>query len=246
VTARLEGKVSLVTGAARGIGAAIANRFAAEGAKVLVTDFEEAGARQVAEGLGADARRHDVTSEAGWEEVARWAIQTHGHVDVLVNNAGKFLAAPLEDTTLDDFRQLQEVNQVGVFLGMRTIAPTMAARGSGSIINLSSVAGRMGSPYLTAYAASKWAVRGMTKCVAKELAATGVRVNSLHPGQIDTDMRARQHERTPELVDRLAAAIPMGRIGDPLEVATAAVFLASDESRYVTGSEIVVDGGASA
>jgi 3alpha(or 20beta)-hydroxysteroid dehydrogenase len=212
---------------------------------VLVTDADEDGARQLETELGVHARGHDVTSETAWEEVARWAIETHDHVDVLVNNAGVFLAAPLQDITLEDFRRVQEVNQVGVFLGMRTISPLMAQRGSGSIINLSSVAGRMGAPYLTAYAASKWAVRGMTKCVAKELAATGVRVNSLHPGQIDTDMNARQRERTPELIDKLVAAIPMQRIGDPLEVADAAVFLAADESRYVTGSEIVVDGGVS-
>jgi 3alpha(or 20beta)-hydroxysteroid dehydrogenase len=246
VTGRLDGKVALVTGAARGIGAAIARRFAAEGARVLVTDADEEGVRQLAAELGAYARGHDVTSEAAWDEVARWAVEMHDHVDALVNNAGVFLAARLQDTTLEDFRRVQEVNQVGVFLGMRTIAPLMVQRGMGSIINLSSIAGRMGTPYLTAYAASKWAVRGMTKCVAKELAATGVRVNSLHPGQIDTDMHARQKERTPELIQKLVAGIPMRRIGDPVEVADAAVFLASDESRYVTGSEIVIDGGASA
>jgi 3alpha(or 20beta)-hydroxysteroid dehydrogenase len=173
-------------------------------------------------------------------------LERHGRIDVLVNNAGVFLAAPLAETTLEDFRHLQEVNQVGVFLGMRTIAPAMVARGSGSIINMSSVAGLMGSPLLTAYAASKWAVRGMTKAVAKELAASGVRVNSLHPGQIDTDMHVRQRERTPELVDRLVAQIPMRRIGSPEEVAHAAVFLATDESHFVTGSEIVIDGGVSA
>jgi 3alpha(or 20beta)-hydroxysteroid dehydrogenase len=156
-----------------------------------------------------------------------------------------FLAAPLQDITLEDFRRVQEVNQVGVFLGMRTIAPLMSERGSGSIINLSSVAGRLGSPYLTAYAASKWAVRGMTKCVAKELAPAGVRVNSLHPGQIETDMHARQKERTPELIDKLVAGIPMRRIGDPVEVADAAIFLAADESLYVTGTELVIDGGVS-
>jgi 3alpha(or 20beta)-hydroxysteroid dehydrogenase len=243
---RLDGKVAVVTGAARGIGAAIARRFAAEGARVLVTDADEEGVRQLAAELGAGARGHDVTSEAAWEEVARWAVEMHGHVDALVNNAGVFLAARLQDTTLEDFRRLQEVNQVGVFLGMRTFAPLMAQRGIGSIINLSSVAGLMGSPYLTAYAASKWAVRGMTKCVAKELAAAGVRVNSLHPGQIDTDMHARQRERTPELIQKLVAGIPMRRIGDPLEVADAAVFLAADESRYVTGSELVIDGGVTA
>ncbi len=246
MTGRLDGKVALVTGAARGIGAAIARRFAAEGARVLVTDADEEGVRQLAAELGASARGHDVTSEAAWEEVARWAVETHGHVDALVNNAGVFLAARLQDTTLDEFRRLQEVNQVGVFLGMRTIAPLMSQRGTGSIINLSSIAGLMGAPYLTAYAASKWAVRGMTKCVARELAATGVRVNSLHPGQIDTDMHARQLERTPELIHKLVAGIPMRRIGEPLEIADAAVFLAADESRYMTGSELVIDGGVTA
>jgi 3alpha(or 20beta)-hydroxysteroid dehydrogenase len=246
MTGRLDGKVALVTGAARGIGAAIARRFAAEGARVLITDVDEDGARQLAAELGALARGHDVTSEAAWAEVARWAVELHGHVDVLVNNAGLFLSARLQNTSLDEFRRVQEVNQVGVFLGMRTIAPLMVSQGSGSIINMSSVSGRMGSPYLTAYAASKWAVRGMTKCVAKELAPAGVRVNSLHPGLTDTDMHARQQAQTPELVRKLTAGIPMGRIGDPSEVADAAVFLAADESRYVTGSEIVIDGGASA
>jgi len=245
---RLEGKVVLVTGAARGIGAAIAHRFAREGASLLITDADEAGARQVAAdiGSGAAGHAHDVTSETEWEAVAAWVLEAHGRVDVLVNNAGVFLAARLHETSLEDFRRVQEVNQVGVFLGMRTIAPAMAARGSGSIINVSSVAGLMGTPYLTAYAAGKWAVRGMTKVVAKELAASGVRVNSVHPGQIDTDMHARQRERTPELIARLEAGVPVGRIGDPREVADAALFLAADESRYVTGSELVIDGGVSA
>jgi 3alpha(or 20beta)-hydroxysteroid dehydrogenase len=247
-SARLDGKVVLVTGAARGIGAAIAQRFAQEGANLLLTDADEPGARQLATevGNGSAAYAHDVTSEAEWDAVTTWAIETHGRVDVLVNNAGVFLAAKLAETTLEDFRRVQEVNQVGVFLGMRTVAPVMAERGGGSIINLSSVAGLMGSPYLTAYAAGKWAVRGMTKAVAKELAASSVRVNSLHPGQIDTDMHTRQRERTPELIDRLVAGIPVRRIGEPQEVAEAALFLASDESRYVTGSELVVDGGVSA
>ena len=245
MSGRLEGKVALVTGAARGIGAAMARRFTDEGARVLITDADDEGVSQLAAELGAQARGHDVTSEAAWEDVAGWAVETHDHVDALINNAGVFLAAPLQDITLDDFRRVQEVNQVGVFLGMRTIAPLMTQRASGSIINLSSVAGRLGSPYITAYAASKWAVRGMTKCVAKELAPAGVRVNSLHPGQIETDMHARQKERTPELIEKLVAGIPMRRIGDPLEVADAAVFLAADESRYVTGTELVIDGGVS-
>ncbi len=245
--ARLDGKVALITGSAQGIGAAIARRFAREGAALLLTDIDEAGAGKVAADVGdrARAHAHDVTSEAQWETIASWARDSHGHVDVLVNNAGVFLAARLEEITLEAFRRVQDVNQVGVFLGMRTLAPGMVEGGRGSIINVSSVAGLVSTPQLTAYTASKWAVRGMTKSVAKELAASGVRVNSLHPGQIDTEMNARQRERTPELIDRLVAAIPLRRIGDPEEIADAAVFLASDESRYVTGSELVIDGGVS-
>jgi 3alpha(or 20beta)-hydroxysteroid dehydrogenase len=244
---RLDGKVALITGAARGIGAAIAHRFAEEGAVLLLTDADEAGVRQEAAEVGGGARAHghDVTSEEAWNAVAAWVLEAEGRVDVLVNNAGVFLAATLAETALEEFRRVQEVNQVGVFLGMRSIAPAMAEGGGGSIINLSSVAGLMGSPYLTAYAAGKWAVRGMTKVAAKELAPAGIRVNSLHPGQIDTDMNARQREQTPELIERLIAAIPMKRIGDPNEIAAAAVFLASDESSYMTGSELVIDGGAS-
>jgi 3alpha(or 20beta)-hydroxysteroid dehydrogenase len=245
---RLEGKVALITGAAGGIGAAAAQSFAQEGAHVLLTDTDADGVRQRAAELGerAGAHAHDVTSEDDWDTVVSWALNGHGRIDVLLNNAGVFLAAPLADTSAQQFRRVLDVNATGTFLGMRAVAPSMRERGAGSIVNVSSVAGLMGSPYLTAYAASKWAVRGMTKVLAKELARHGVRVNSLHPGQIDTDMNARQRERTPELVDKLIAAVPLRRIGTPHEVAQAAVYLACDESVYVTGSELVVDGGTSA
>jgi 3alpha(or 20beta)-hydroxysteroid dehydrogenase len=243
---RLEGKVALITGAGQGIGEAIARRFAQEGARVLMTDFNEQAVLKLAEELGAQGRVHDVSSEAAWEEVAIWAMTSERQIDVLVNNAGVFFSGRINDTPLEEFRRVQDANVVGVFLGMRIVTPLMTERKSGSIINLSSLAGRMGSPYLTAYAASKWAVRGMTKCLAKELASTGVRVNSLQPGQIDTEMLRAQRERTPELVEKMIKGIPMGRVGEAVEIAEAAVFLASDESRYVTGTEIVIDGGVSA
>jgi 3alpha(or 20beta)-hydroxysteroid dehydrogenase len=245
---RLQGKVAIITGAAGGIGATTARRFAEEGARLLLTDADGASAQLLANELGdvAAARAHDVTSELDWQAVIELVLQREGRIDVLLNNAGVFLAASLQETSLEDFRRVIDVNLLGVFLGMRSVAPVMIAQGEGSMINVSSVAGLGGSPFLSAYAASKWGVRGVSKVVAKELARSGVRVNSLHPGQIDTDMNARQREKTPELIDKLIRGIPLGRIGTPDEVSHAAVYLASDESVYVTGSELVIDGGTSA
>lgn len=240
--------MAIVTGAAGGIGAAAARELAHEGALLLLTDADEERAHGLAQDLGegADAFAHDVTSEEQWQAVLALALETHGRVDVLLNNAGVFLAAPLTETSLEEFRRVMDINATGVFLGMRAVAPAMIEQRAGSIINVSSVAGLTGSPFLTAYAASKWAVRGMSKVAAKELAQSGVRVNSLHPGQIDTDMNALQREKTPELIDRLIRGIPLRRIGTPEEVAHAIAYLASDESVYVTGSELVVDGGVTA
>ena len=248
MSGRLQGKVALVTGAAGGIGTATAERFAGEGALLLLTDAEGERAEQLAGRLGAGAlgRAQDVTSEDGWSETVAWALERHRRIDVLVNNAGVFLAEPLATTSLAQFNRVLDVNVVGVFLGMRAVSEHMSAQGNGSIINVSSLAGLTGAPLLSAYAASKWAVRGMTKVAARELARAGVRVNSVHPGQIDTDMNTRQREATPELIERLVRTIPAGRIGTPEEVAHALVYLASDESVYTTGSELVVDGGSNA
>lgn len=245
---RLRDKVALITGAAGGIGAAAAQRFVEEGALVLLTDLDGRRAEALAEQLGerASAHAHDVASESDWQAVLAAALARHGRLDVLLNNAGVFFAAPLAETSLAAFRGVLEVNVLGTFLGMRTVAPTMSEQRAGSIINVSSLAGLTGAPYLTAYGASKWAVRGMTKTLARELAHANVRVNSLHPGQIDTAMNAEQRERTPELIERLIKAVPLKRIGLPAEVADAAVYLASDESVYVTGAELAIDGGASA
>jgi 3alpha(or 20beta)-hydroxysteroid dehydrogenase len=179
---RLAGKVALITGAAGGIGAAAARRLAREDARLLLSDADGVRARELAQelGEGAEALEHDVTSEEQWQAILAHALEVHGRIDVLLNNAGVFLAAPLTETSLAQFRRVLDVNVTGVFLGMRTVAPTMIERRAGSVINVSSVAGLIGSPFLTAYAASMWAVRGMSKVAAKELAQFGVRVNSLH------------------------------------------------------------------
>ena len=236
----------MVTGAAGGIGAAVARRFAAEGARLLLTDVDGEGVRDVATRLGEDVAAwcvHDVTEESSWKAAIAQALDLHGRIDVLVNNAGIFLVAPLAETSLEQFRKVLDVNVVGVFLGMRAVADVMSERGGGTIVNVSSIAGIIGGPYMTAYAASKFAVRGMTKVAARELAQSGIRVCSVHPGHIDTEMLARQRERTPELVEKLIRGIPMRRIGSPDEVASAVLFLATDDSSFVTGAELVVDGG---
>ncbi len=247
-TGRLAGKVAMITGAAGGIGAAAAVKLGQEGVLLVLTDADEHGVQRLASELGecATALEHDVRSENQWRAAVSLALEAHGQIDILVNNAGVFLAGPLVDTSLEDFKRVMDINVTGVFLGMRTVAPAMIERRWGSIVNMSSVAGLMGSPMLSAYAASKWAVRGMSKVAAKELARFGVRVNSLHPGQIDTDMNTRQREATPELIDKLIKGIPLRRIGTPQEVAHAIAYLAGEDSAYVTGSEMVVDGGTTA
>jgi 3alpha(or 20beta)-hydroxysteroid dehydrogenase len=223
-----------------------ARLFAAEGAQVVITDVLDDDGKQTAADIGAAAtyHHHDVTRESEWTSVVDAVLGEHGQIDVLINNAGIFRFGATTTTTEDEYRQIIDVNQVGVFLGMKAVLPHMIERHSGSVINISSVAGLMGSPGMIAYGASKWAVRGMTKAAAKEVAGFGVRVNSIHPGIIDTAM-GQQFEDA-GVMPIVLQQVPVGRLAEAVEVARLALYLASDDSAYSTGSEFVVDGGMTA
>ncbi len=245
---RLAGKVALITGGARGMGASEAQLFIDEGARVVITDIREDVGNETAKRLSPDGTtcmflKHDVTSEAEWKAVVDEVIKSYGQIDILVNNAGIFERGTVLDTTLEDFERTMNINVNGVFLGMRTVAPHMVQRQKGSIINISSVAGIQGTPGFLAYGASKWAVRGMTKGVAKELAPLGVRVNSIHPGIIDTPMLQTFEAAGEGVRDAVRTRIPLGYEAEPIHVARLALYLGSDESAYSTGSEFIVDGG---
>ncbi len=244
--ARLDGKIAIITGGARGQGAAEGALFASEGATVILTDvLDDEGARTAKE-IGGSYLHHDVTSEDGWAGVVKQVMDDHGRIDVLINNAGIFQPSALLDTSLEHYMRTITVNQVGVFLGLRDVGAAMAQGKSGSIVNISSIAGLRGSQGAIAYGASKWAVRGMTKTAALELARHGVRVNSIHPGIIDTAMIAGLPGVDADGPDSLSGRIPMRRVAEAAEVANLALYLASDESSYSTGSEFVVDGGMTA
>jgi 3alpha(or 20beta)-hydroxysteroid dehydrogenase len=244
---RLDGKVALISGAARGQGCCEARLFAAEGATVVLADVLDDEGQRAADEIGAAAtyRHLDVTDEAQWESVVAATVEAHGRIDVLVNNAGIFRIASLVKTTLDEYRRVIEVNQIGVFLGMRTVATRMIEQRSGAIVNISSVAGIRGTTGAIAYAASKFAVCGMTKAAALELAKFGVRANSVHPGLIDTPMLDQIRQRSEGTFDAISRRVPMRSVARPDDVAALVLFLASDESAYCTGSEFVVDGGIS-
>jgi 3alpha(or 20beta)-hydroxysteroid dehydrogenase len=241
---RLDGKRILITGAARGQGAVEAQLFTAAGARVLLADVLVDQGEQVAKEIGEAARfvHLDVTSPDEWARAMRVASEWAGGLDVLVNNAGIVRAAPFASMTLQDYRAVIDVNQVGCFLGMQAAIEPLSAAGGGSIVNVSSVAGMKGVAGVMGYVASKWAIRGMTKAAALELGVHGIRVNSVHPGTIDTDM-----VNGPEFaeVDRDAyfRDMPVPRIGRPEDVANIVAFLASDASAYCTGGEFLVDGG---
>jgi 3alpha(or 20beta)-hydroxysteroid dehydrogenase len=238
---RLNGKVILISGGARGQGAAEARLFVAEGARVVIGDVLERDGQALAEELGgAVFVRQDVTQEADWKAAVDAAAKIGG-LHGLVNNAGIYQPARLMDTDTALFERHMRVNQLGCFLGMQAVVPLMERSGGGSIVNISSVAGLRGSPGSLAYCATKWALRGMTKAAAIDLAPKKIRVNSVHPGPIDTEMLK---VRTPEQNDARVQLVPMKRMGTADEVANLVLFLLSDESGYITGAEVAIDGGA--
>ena len=245
---KLSGKVAVITGASQGMGEAHAKAFVAEGANVILTDINAPAGQALAESLGGKAVfiEHDVASAAGWDNVVALGEARFGPITVLVNNAGIIgpvsLAADLSEA---DFARVCAVNQTGVFLGMRAVLPSMLSSGGGSIVNISSIAGMVaihGTPNL-AYAGSKFAVRGMTKQVAVEYGRHNIRANSVHPGYIKTPMMVAA---TGEDGGGAASAIPLGRFAEADEISPLVVFLASDDSAFITGMEHVIDGGMTA
>jgi 3alpha(or 20beta)-hydroxysteroid dehydrogenase len=234
---RVDGKVAVVTGAAQGMGAAHARLLAEHGARVVIADRAEEQGRQLAEELGADALfvNLDVTDPDGWTNLVDATEQRFGTINVLINNAGILLMHSVETATLADYRKVVDVNQTGTFLGMHAVVPGMKRASGGSIINISSTAGAVGFADHISYVASKWAVRGMTKAAALDLAPYRIRVNAILPGEVNTPMIAD--------LGLSVDPTPLGRFGDPREIAYLALYLASDESAYTTGADHAIDGG---
>jgi len=257
-TDKLAGKVALITGAAMGIGAACATALAACGARVVLTDVVDAEgeitvASIIANGGNASYHHHDVTSETEWEAIVSSIERDYGSLDILVNNAGIAIFSPITEMSLADFHKQNAVNLDGVFLGLKHCIPLIAASGGGSIINLSSVAGLKASPNLSAYAMTKGGVRLLSKSVGKECAQAGnnIRVNSIHPGIIETAIWEKLGLNGKDGANRaesweVAATVPGGILGQPSDIANGVVFLASDDSRYINASELVIDHGFSA
>lgn len=242
---RLAGKVALISGGASGIGAAHVRVFTAEGAKVVSGDIqEELGRRVVDEAVSAGGEavfvRLDVTKEADWANAVQTAVSRFGKLTTLINNAGVYWPQGIEAETTEGWNKMVAVNQTGVWLGMRAAVPAMRTAGGGAIVNISSLYGLIGSPGSIAYHATKGAVRLMTKAAALEYAKQGIRANSIHPGQIDTPILAGL---TPEQDAQIKAMTPLGRMGRPEEIAYGSLYLCSDEAAFVTGAELVIDGG---
>ena len=248
---RMDGKVALISGGARGQGAAEARLFAREGGKVVIGDLLDVeGMRVAAEiaELGGEALyvHLDVTKEEDWQSAVAAAVSTYGKLDVLVNNAGIWRRGRVEDTTVEDWDAVQNVNSKGVFLGTKAAIPEMRKAGGGSVVNISSTAGLVGGPRSTAYTASKGAVRLFTKATAIQYAGEGIRANSVHPGPIDTEMIQQVWQGEDNSREESIARTPLGRVGTVDDIAYGALFLASDESSFMTGSELVIDGGSTA
>jgi len=242
---RLDGKVALITGGARGMGKSHVRHFVAEGARVVFGDVLDDRGEYVAAGLGEASCRylhHDVTSEDDWAAAVALAEGAFGRLDVLVNNAGILKFARIADMPLADFRQVLDVNAVGCWLGMKAVTDPMKRAGGGSIVNISSIEGFAGADGLSAYTASKFAIRGMTKVAARELAGFGIRVNSVHPGGVLTRMVLDQAESGRD-GERFLGNLPLARFAEPAEISRLVAYLASDDSSYSTGSEFVADGG---
>ena len=248
---RLQGKVAIITGGARGQGAAEARMFAREGAKVVFGDVLDDEGRQVEAEIGAAGGeavyiRLDVTDEDSWREAVGTAVSRFGKVDILVNNAGIASWNAGDDASVEEWDRLMEINAKGVFLGTRAVIPAMRDAGGGSIINISSISGMVGQTNIhPGYNASKGAVRILTKSTAVQHAAEGIRCNSIHPGPVKTPMTERSWSN-PEWLQATERRTPLGRYAEPDEIAYGVLFLASDESSFMTGSEVVIDGGMTA
>ena len=249
---RVENKVTIITGGGTGIGKETAQLLSNEGAKIVVTDINEESGKQAVKEIknnGGEAIyiHHDVSKEEDWIKVAEETIKVFGQADILFNNAGIYIIKPLAEITVDDWNKLMSINVTGVFLGMKHIMPLMAKQKKGSVINASSIAGLTGAAGHVLYGASKGAVRIMSKDAAIEYAPMGVRVNSIHPGYINTGMADYASEKTGQSKEELGSNLfPLGYLGSVKDVANTVLFLASDDSAYSTGAEFVIDGGATA
>ena len=241
---KLDGKVAIITGGAAGMGEAHVRLFIEEGAKVVLTDINEEKGQAIAEELGETAHfiKHDVTNEEGWKQVVAETEEQFGPVDILVNNAGINPVLSVEHSSLDDYMKVVIINQVSVFLGTKYVVPSMKKTENGSIVNISSINGLVGGAF--GYTDTKFAVRGMTKAAAKELAQYNIRVNSVHPGVINTPMV--QQSDAFDQIQAMVGMIPLKRMAEPSEVSKLVLFLASNDSSYSTGAEFVTDGGITA